>query len=265
MRKRLPIEFFALLYLLAYMPYVLAVRWLASVTYPPLGRALSGLEILPATMILSGALTWVLVCLSGWSKDAHHRKVWGLSLPWPTRWTVLSGIGTSLLLFTVPLSFTFAGVSIPFMQLLMRGDVLVIAPLVDLVSGRKVAWYSWLALLLVGAGLTLTISRRGGLHLPPLAILTVVLYALGYFVRLIVMTKIGKTGDRKTARGYFVEEKMVAIPLAIAALAAISLLGLGPQGGELRFGFVQVWSSGQLGAIMAVSALLVIVSVFSLR
>jgi hypothetical protein len=105
------------------------------------------------------------------------------------------------------------------------------------------------ALLLVGAGLTLTISRRGGLHLPPLAILTVVLYTLGYFVRLIVMTKVGKTGDRKTARGYFVEEKMVAIPLAIVALAAISLLGLGPQGSELSFGFVQVWSSSQLGAI----------------
>jgi hypothetical protein len=264
MRKRFPIELFALLYLLAYLPYVLAVRCLASVTYPPLGRPLSGLEILPATMILSGALTWIFVLLSGWSKDAHHRKIWRLSLPWPTRWTLLSGIGTSLLLFTVPLSFTFAGVSIPFMQLLMRGDVLLIAPLVDLLSGRKVAWYSWVALIMVGAGLTLTISRRGGLHLPPLAILTVVLYALGYFVRLAVMTKIGKTGDPKTARGYFVEEKLVAIPLAIAALAAISVLGLGPQGGELGFGFVQVWTSNQIGAILVLSGLLVVVSVFSL-
>jgi hypothetical protein len=263
-RKRLPIEFFALLYLLAYLPYVLAVRWLASVPYPALGRALSGLEILPATMILSGAFTWLFVLLSGWSKDAHHRKILGFSLPWPTRWTVLSGMGTSLLLFTVPLSFTFAGASIPFMQLLMRGDVLVIAPLVDLASGRKVGWYSWVALLLVGAGLTLTISRRGGLHLPPLAVLTVVLYALGYFVRLAVMTKIGKTGDPKAARGYFVEEKLVAIPLAIAALAAISLSGFGSQGGELGFGFGQVWGSNQLGAILGLSALLVVVSVFSL-
>jgi hypothetical protein len=265
MRQRLPIELFALLYLLAYLPYVLVVRWLATVTYPPLGRPLSGLEILPATMILSGVLTLAYVCLSGWSKDAHHRNILGVSLPCPTRWTVLSGVGTSLLLFTVPLSFTFSGVSIPFMQLLMRGDVLVIAPLVDLVSGRRVAWYSWIALLLVGTGLTLTISHRGGLHLPPLAILTVVLYALGYFVRLAVMTKIGKTGDPKTARGYFVEEKLVAIPLAIAALAAISLLGLGPQGGELGFGFVRVWSSDQLGPILILSALLVIISVFSLR
>jgi hypothetical protein len=57
----------------------------------------------------------------------------------------------------------------------------------------------------------------------------------------------------------------VAIPLAIAALAAISILGLGPQGGELAFGFVRVWSSNQLGPILLLSALLVVVSVFSLR
>lgn len=214
MRKRFPIEFFALLYLLAYLPYVVAVRWLASVRYLPLGRPLTGLEILPATMILSGVLPLAFAWASGWSKDAHHHRFFGLSVPWPTRWTVLSGIGTSLLLFTVPLSFTFAGVSIPFMQLIMRCDVLVIAPLVDLVSGRRVTWYSWVALLLVGAGLTLTISRRGGLHLPPLAIVTVDLYALGYFVRLAVMTKIGKTGNPATVRGYFVEEKLIAIPLA---------------------------------------------------
>ena len=45
-------------------------------------------------------------------------------LPVPTRYTVLSGIGTALVLFTVPLSFTFTDVSIPFIQLLMRGDIL---------------------------------------------------------------------------------------------------------------------------------------------
>ena len=264
MYRRYSIEILTLLYLLVYIPYALLVRWLATVDYPPLGRPMSGLEILPATMILSGGLTVLFATLSGWSKQAHHRRILGVSVPWPTRWTLLSGIGTSLLLFTVPLSFTFQGVSIPFMQLLMRGDVLVIAPLVDLATGRRVAWYSWVALFLVGLGLALTISHRGGLRLPPLAVVTVVLYALGYFVRLAVMTKIGKTGDPATAKGYFVEEKLVAIPLAVAALAAISISGLGVQGHELNFGFVQVWGSNHLDAILALSALLVLISIFSL-
>ena len=60
-----------------------------------------------------------------------------------------SAASASLVLFTVPLSFTFEGVSIPFIQLIMRGDILVIAPLVDLLFGRKVRWWSWTALVMV--------------------------------------------------------------------------------------------------------------------
>jgi len=96
-----------------------------------LGRPLTGLEILPASLIASGVLTYLFVWLAGWWKAAHSANVLGLRLPWPTRWTALSGVGTALVLFTVPLSFTFEGVSIPFIQLVMRGDLLIIAPLCD--------------------------------------------------------------------------------------------------------------------------------------
>ena len=72
---------------------------------------------------MSGVLTLAFVWLSGWWREAHQTQRFGLAWPTPTRWTVLSGIGTALVLFTVPLSVTFEGVSIPFIQLLMRGDV----------------------------------------------------------------------------------------------------------------------------------------------
>lgn len=264
MKKPPRIELFALFYFLAYVPYAVMVRWLASIDYPPLGRPLTGLEILPATTFLSGVLTLLFAWRSGWWRRANRARIGSLQVPCPTRWTLLSGFGTAMLLFTVPLSFTFPGVSIPFMQLLMRGDVLVIAPLVDIVSGRRVAWYSWLALVLVGTGLLLTIRLRGGLHLPPLAVVTVVLYTLGYFVRLGVMTKIAKTGDPETVKGYFVEEKIVAIPVALLSLAALSVSGFGAQGDQLSFGFVGVWSSNQLGPIFALSILLLLVSIFSI-
>jgi drug/metabolite transporter (DMT)-like permease len=240
------------------------VRWLASVPYPTLGRPLTGLEILPATTILSGLFTLLYAWTSGWWRSAHRSRLLGICIVHPTRWTLLSGVGTAMLLFTVPLSFTFQGVSIPFMQLLMRGDVLVIAPLVDLLAGRRVHWYSWIALALVAAGLILTIGARGGLHLPPLALVTVALYTVGYFVRLAVMTKIGKTGDPNTTKGYFVEEKLVAIPVAVLTLALLSALGLGAQGNQLSFGFVAVWTSNQLPTIFALSLLLVLISVFSI-
>lgn len=264
MRGRAPIELFALLYFLTYLPYAVIVRWMASIPYPPLGRALSGLEVLPAATILSGALTLAFAWLAGWTRRAHRREFLGLSVPCPTRYTFASGIGTALLLFTVPLSFTFKGVSIPFMQLLMRGDVLIIAPLVDLVSGRSVRWYSWVALILVAIGLSLTIHMRGGLYLPPLAIVTVVLYTLGYFLRLIIITKVGKSGDPDVVKGYFVEEKLVGIPGAVLVLALLSLFNFGSQSGQLEFGFVDVWTSNQIGWIIVVAVLLVLVSVFSI-
>ncbi len=263
-RGVLSIELLSLLYLLSYVPYATLTRWLASIPYAPLGRPLTGLEVLPATTILSGVFTYAFVWASGWWRDAHVSRVAGLTLPRPTRWTLLSGIGTALLLFTVPLSFTFRGVSIPFMQLLMRGDVLIVAPLVDLTLGRRVRWYSWAALALVAVGLSLTIRARGGLYLPPLAIVTVVLYTLGYLIRLLVMTKVAKSGDARSNKGYFVEEKLVAIPLAVAALAGLSASGLGSQGDELAFGFVGVWASGQLVYLTELSVLLFVISIFSI-
>ena len=263
-RRQVPIELWATLYFVAYVPYAVLVRWLASVNYPPFGRALTGLEVLPATTILSGVFTFLFAWLSGWARHTHHVLIFGGWIPSPTRWTIASGIGTALLLFTVPLSFTFQGVSIPYMQLLMRGDVLVVAPLVDLLSGRKVRWYSWGALLLVAVGLTFTIHARGGLRLPPLALVTILLYTVGYFVRLIVMTRVAKTGDPDTVKGYFVEEKMVAIPVAVLVLALLSTINFGSQSGQLAFGLVGVWTSGQLGPIAWLSALLFIISVFSI-
>jgi len=264
MSRRAPIELFALLYFATYLPYAVIVRWLATIPYPPFARALTGLEILPAATILSALLTLLYAYLSGWTRYANHVRILGLSIPSPTRWTLASGVGTALLLFTVPLSFTFKGVSIPFMQLLMRGDVLIIAPLVDLLAGRRVRWYSWVALVLVSIGLLLTISTRGGLYLPPLAIVTVVLYTIGYFVRLVVMTKVGKTGNPDTVKGYFVEEKMVALPIAVLALAILSSVPFGAQSGQLNFGFVGIWSSNQMGWVLILSVLLVLVSIFSI-
>lgn len=266
--SRLPLELIVLSYFLMYVPYFVIMRWLAITPAVEYGRPLTGLEILPATQILSGAATLAFVWLAGWWRFAHHFKVGGMTLARPTWGTLISGFCTALILVTVPLSVTFEGVSIPFIQLLMRGDVLIIAPLVDLATGRKVRWYSWAALVLVLIGLAVTITDRGGLHLPPLAILTVVLYTIGYFGRLAVMTKIGKTGSEDDTKRYFVEEKLVGIPAAIIILALLPLLNMGgpmgDQGQALQFGFIDVWSSSQIGWIALAAVLLFAISIVAL-
>ena len=262
--ERFPLEGYVLLYLLAYLPNVIITKLITSTPHPGLGRPLTGLETLPASLIVSTVLTYLFIWLSGWHRDAHGVMVAGRRIPVPTKYTLLSGLGTALVLFTVPLSFTFEGVSIPYIQLLMRGDILIIAPIVDIMFGRKVRWWSWTALAMVLVAMAITLTDRGGLYLPPLAILTVVLYTVGYFVRLAVMTKVSKSGDPASVRQYFVEEKVFALPLSVAILAAISASGIGSQSGALSWGFVSVWTDPVILPLFGIGFTLTIVSVFAL-
>jgi hypothetical protein len=99
--------------------------------------------------------------------------------------------------------------------------------------------------------------------LPPLAILTVILYTVGYFIRLAVMTRVSKSGDPASVRKYFVEEKVIALPMSVLALGALSASGFGTQAGELEWGFVAVWSDPVLWPLVGAAFTLTIVSVFA--
>jgi drug/metabolite transporter (DMT)-like permease len=261
---KMPLELWVFLYLLLYLPNVIITRLVTTTPHPGLGRPLTGLETLPASLTVSLVLTYLFIWIAGWHRDANGVMLGSKRIPFPTKLTALSGVGTALILFTVPLSFTIPNVSIPFMQLLMRGDVLVIAPLLDLIFGRKVHWWSWLALVMVLGALALTLFDRGGFNLPPIAILTIVLYTLGYFLRLAVMNKISKTGDPASVRRYFVEEKIIALPLAVVILAIISASGIGGQSNELEWGFVEVWTDPVMVDIFLIGLTLTMISVVSI-
>jgi drug/metabolite transporter (DMT)-like permease len=185
-----------------------------------------------------------------------------VKLPLATKWTAASGVCTALILVTVPLSYTFQDVSIPFMQLLMRGDILIIAPVVDLLMRRRVHWWSWAALGLVGVALVVTLSARGGLKLPPLAIATIVVYTIGYFGRLWIMSRVSKDDDPVRLRAFFSEEKIVAFPVAILMLLAVVAFG-GRQGAELSWGFVTVWTRPEMLLISLCGLMVCLTGVFS--
>lgn len=262
-KRTFPLEGIVLLYFLFYLPNVIVTKLVTSLPHGAIERPLTGLETLPASLILNTLMTYAFIWWSGWHRDANATTIGGLRVPIPTRYTLISGIGTALIVFTVPLSFTFKNVSVPFIQLLMRGDILIIAPLVDLTFRRRVHWWSWAALTMVAVALFITLSARGGLDLPPLAILTIVLYTIGYFLRLTMMTRVSKTGDAASVRKYFVEEKVIALPASVVILALISAAGLGDQADELSFGFIGVWADPVMIWLAMIAFTLTVVSVFS--
>ena len=101
--QRFPLEGFVALYFLMYLPNVIITRLVTSIPHPDLGRPPTGLETLPASLIINLVLTYLLIWLSGWHRDANAIEVAGRRVPVPTRYTLVSGFGTALILFTVHL------------------------------------------------------------------------------------------------------------------------------------------------------------------
>ncbi len=242
-------------YFACYAPYSALTKYVTGGAGPLQVRALGGFEILPVTTIASLVGMMVFITAVGWWRDAGRRTILGLSVPCPGRWTFLSGLCSAAIIGTTTLAYTFDGTSIVFMMLLMRGGVLVLAPIVDVTSGRHVRWFSWAALALsLGALLVATIDRAD-VRMSWLAVADVGVYLLGYFVRLRFMSRRAKSDDPSAGRRYFVEEQMVATPAIVLTLGLLALWGAGPAMLEVRRGFTDAFSTGLLPELLIVGLL----------
>src|SRR6478672_10167242 len=121
------IWFFGLGYFIAYTPYAGLVKAMSAGRLPGIS-GVDGLVILPSAIAGTVVMLPIFVLLLGWWR---HARI-------PSASVVLSGFGTSLIIATTTLAYTFRGVSILFALLLLRGGVLMIAPVVDLVCKRRV-------------------------------------------------------------------------------------------------------------------------------
>ena len=182
---------------------------------------------------------FVFITAMRWWKHASKVQLGSLRLPCPTRYTLMSGICTAGIIATTTLAYTFDGVSIVFMMLLMRGGVLILAPIVDGLSGRKVRWFSTVGLVLsINALLVAFLEEKdAGFALTWLAMVDVLLYLGAYFVRLRFMTRLAKSDDPALRTRYFVEEQMVATPVLVTLLGIGAVIGYGSFMMDLRAGF----------------------------
>ena len=217
-------------YFACYAPYSALTKGLSSGLLG--GRALGGFELLPYSTLTSLAGMMVFFATTGWWRAASRWR----GLPVPGRWTLLSGLCSAAIIGTTTLSYTFTGTSIVFMMLLMRGGVLILAPIVDGLSKRPVRWASWLGLGLSLAAVVVATVRREDLRVTALAVADVGLYLAAYFARLRFMSRLAK-GSPEANRRYFVEEQLVASPAIFLTLAAVAALGRGETADLLRSGF----------------------------
>jgi drug/metabolite transporter (DMT)-like permease len=247
------IAWFALGYFATYVPYSALTKALSDGLFR--GGPLPGLALLPVSNVASMLSMVAFLSAAGWWRYAGRGSLFGFELPRPGPWTFLSGLATAAVVVTTTLAYTFQGASIVFMMLLMRGGVLVLAPAVDLATGRPVRWFSWLALALSLASLLAAFVGRPGFGLSALAALDVAVYLAAYFVRLRLMSRLAKADDPALSRRYFVEEQMVATPAVVLALAALALAGPAAVAAPLGQGFTSLGSPSVWLLVALVGAL----------
>lgn len=216
-------------YFAAYIPYSMMTKMITKGLFAGQeGHGFTGFEIQPVVVLGTFIAMYAFLTLSGWWKYATHSKVFGISLPRPRWYTLISGICTSGVIITTTLAYTFKGVSIVFAMLLMRGGVLAMAPVVDMIAvkrKRKIYWPSWVAAGLSFSALIISFGGDSGMAMTVVAAVDVALYLVSYFMRLYFMSNQAKSHDVDEKKGYFAEEQMVANPLLFAVIVVTGLLG----------------------------------------
>ncbi len=251
-RYNLGIWILALGYFVFYLPYSALIKIITTGPLPGTRASITGFELLPATVIATAITMPLIITLMGWWKYAGRRQVFGFSIPFPSRWTFLSGLATAIIIGTTTLAYTFRGVSIVLALLLLRGGVLIIAPVVDAMFKRKVRWFSWTALALSFVALVLALADVTNYTMTVIAALNVMAYLGGYALRIPLMTKLAKSADENTARRYIVEEQLVAMPILVAVPAIFAIIGSGDIMIELRSGFTTFFASIAIGPALLI-------------
>ena len=249
-------------YFALYLPYCALVKALAAGTLPGVAAAVPGFVLLPAAAVGTAVTMPVIITLLGWWKYARRIRVLGLSVPCPGRWLALSGLGSALIIPCTTLAFTFNGISILLALLMMRGGVLIIAPVVDALQRKRVRWFSWVALGLTLMALGISFADVGSYDLTLVAVLNIALYLAGYTLRLPCITRLAKSVEEGVTRRYFVEEQLASLPLLVLLPAMLALFGRGEAASDLRRGFTTFWTDGAVVPALLVGVLYACLCVF---
>lgn len=235
--REVSIWWWAFGYWASYVPYSALTKALSEGALPGMEARIDGFTLLPANALASLAATALFLGATGWWREASTVRVAGRVIPAPSRYAALSGLCAATITVTTTLAYTFEGTSIVLMMLLMRGMVLALAPVIDLLTRRPVRTRSWVALALSFSALLVAFRARGTLAMSGAAVVCLALYAGAYFVRLQVMSRAAKSDDGWSNRRFFVDEQLVCMPAVVATLAAWAALGDGARGAALREGF----------------------------
>jgi protein-tyrosine-phosphatase len=210
-----------------YTPYSGLTKALSSGLLAGTNGPVKGTVLLPISAIATVVGMLGFITVMRWWKYAGRREFFGVQIPFPRPLTFLSGVCMATIMGTTTLAFTFGGLSIVVVLVLLRGGTLIIAPTVDRIVGRRVRWFSWTAMIVSLAAVLVALSDAANYVLTIAAIIDVAAYLTAYFFKLQFMSRLAKSDQRSATLRYFVEEQMVASPLLVIALVVMAFIGAG--------------------------------------
>ncbi|MSO41418.1 MAG: hypothetical protein EXQ70_05905 [Solirubrobacterales bacterium] len=242
----------ALGYFICYIPFAALTKALSSGLLPGMDVRVGGLVLLPAAAlgVLLGAVLFLTV--NGWWRYIGLRQLGGRARRFPSRTMIAAGVFMALIIGTTVLNFTFAGVSILFMLLMMRAGTLSLAPIVDLARRRSIRVYSWVALAFSLIAIAVALGAVDAYVLTFGALLSLGAYFAGYIGRFEIMSRVAKTGDRQIDRRYFAEEQITAAVTLVALCAVFAGVGVGAEMQALREGFTGFLVTPEAGLALAI-------------
>lgn len=226
-------------YFVWYTPYSGLAKAMSDGLLPMTGGPVRGLVLLPAAALGTLAAMPLTLFILRWWHHARRRRVGRLSVPFPGRETAMSAFWMALIVGTTTLNFTFPGVSILLVLVLMRIGTLIISPTVDLVRYRKIHWYSAVAVGLCVVSAVVAFADVDNYMLTLGAVASLLTYVVAYSGRFLIMSRHAKRGNTTTDRRYFVEEHMTTPVFLVAILAVAALAGSAP----IREGFTTFLTS----------------------
>jgi protein-tyrosine-phosphatase len=241
-------------YFIFYTPYSTLTKAISNGLLSADAKPVPGPVILPISVMATVVMMFAIITAARWWQYAGRREFFGLSVPFPNHWTFLSGLCIAVIIGTTTLAFSFSGISIIFVLVLLRGGILIIGPIVDVSLKRRVRWFSWTALAVSLLALLVVLADVSNYKLTLFAVLDITAYLLAYFFRLRLMTRLAKTDDQKITLRYFVEEQIVATPMLLLALAVLAAIGTGDILLGFRHGFVDLFRSDILIPTIMVGA-----------
>jgi protein-tyrosine-phosphatase len=210
-----------------YTPYSGLTKALSNGLLPGTHGPVRGTVLLPVSAIATVVGMLGFITLMGWWKYAGRREFLGTSIPFPRRLTFLSGVCMATIMGTTTLAFTFGGLSIVLVLVLLRGGTLIIAPVVDRIVGRRVRWFSWAAMFISLLAVSAVLIDASNYKLTIAAMIDIAAYLAAYFFKLQFMSRLAKSDEKSATLRYFVEEQMVASPLLVLTLVVMAFVGAG--------------------------------------